>query len=188
MDDIQQERKPWLIINGVKNSSDTNDGALIKREVEKILEGSTNLPKIIDVHRIGRDNYEARPIVVKLESMAEKVCVLKKRKGLQTSNIKVMGYLTQERLNLLQRCKDIINESDFEGYCFADYEGNIKLKTFNPMMRGRTYFNIGDEMELLNLINNNISKSINKYEKSVEQRLSLAAYQKDDKLGVVIHE
>ena len=113
--------------------------------------------------------------------MAEKVHELKKRKGLQTRNIKVVGYLTQERLNLLQRCKDIINESDFEGYCFADYDGNIKLKTFNPMMRGRTYFNIGDEMELLNLMNNNISKSINIYETPVEQRLgSLAAYQKDD--------
>ena len=102
--------------------------------------------------------------------MADKISESKKRKGIQRLNIKVTGYLTHERLQLLNKYKGIVANSEFDGYCFPDYEGNIKLKSFNPMMGGKTYFSIRNEMELIKLINNNSYKTLHKYEKSIQQR------------------
>ena len=57
VDNIQQESKPWLIINGVKEDGETV--ALLQSKAEKILslDGTTNIPAITVVHRFGKEKY-----------------------------------------------------------------------------------------------------------------------------------
>ena len=83
-------------------------------------------------------------------------------------NIKVAGYLTHERLQLLNKYKGIVANSEFDGYCFSDYEGNIKLKSFNAMMGGKTYFSIWNEMELIKLATRLYTIMKNPFSKGLE--------------------
>ena len=142
VDRLQQySRRNCLIVSGipVKQNETTEDlKEAFQKEVLKDMgvqeeEYDFEYDKI---HRVGKADGRKQNLIIRFRSHQFPSDVYHDRKRIKNKNIKIKPSLTKKRTTLLRHATAQTNEDENVDFCFADVNGNIKIR-FRNKYKGR---------------------------------------------------
>lgn len=137
----QDHQEQYLRFNGIEKEDNETPEKCVKKVIEVCEDLQLDIKKedIDRAHRIGKDK---KYMIVKLHSFMKRTSIYKSRK--KDGRVRIYLDLTKRRLDLLDRCRDLITDESNVSFVFADINCNTVAKLKNNTFK---FFNSIDDFQ-----------------------------------------